>query len=76
MDRWEVDLLWRSAGLVVEVDGYSAHSSPRAFERDRRKDAELTALGLTVQRFTAEVVRSDLAFVVAWIDEALALNGR
>ena len=76
VDRWEVDLLWRSAGLVVEVDGYSAHSSPRAFERDRRKDAELTALGLTVQRFTAEVVRSDLAFVVAWIDEALARNGR
>ena len=43
--RWTVDFLWREAGLAVEVDAYSTHSSPWAFERDRRKDAELTASG-------------------------------
>jgi predicted transcriptional regulator of viral defense system len=37
---WEVDFLWPEARLVVEVDAYSTHSSPRAFERDRRKDAD------------------------------------
>jgi very-short-patch-repair endonuclease len=65
--RWEVDFLWRDPGLVVEVDAYSTHSSPRAFERDRRKDAELTTLGLTVQRFSADTVRDDVSSVIAWI---------
>ena len=51
------------AGLVasaVEVDGYATHSSPRAFERDRRKDAELGELGLEVRRFSASQVRDEL----------------
>ena len=50
--RWEVDLLWREQGLAVELDVYSTHSSPRAFERDRRKTAELEDRGLAVQRIT------------------------
>lgn len=69
--RWEVDFLWREAGLVVEVDGYRTHSSPRAFERDRRKDAELSSLGLKVQRFTAQRVDRDRDVVVRWIGDAL-----
>jgi very-short-patch-repair endonuclease len=68
---WEVDFLWRAAALVVEVDGYSAHSSPWAFERDRRKDAELATHGLTVQRFTAARVRSDLDSVIAWLRQSV-----
>ena len=50
--RWEVDFLWREAGFVLEVDAYSTHSSPWAFERDRRKSAELEDLGLIVHRVT------------------------
>jgi very-short-patch-repair endonuclease len=50
--RWEVDFHWPEHGLVVEVDAYSTHSSPRAFERDRRKSAELMARGLLVHRVT------------------------
>jgi hypothetical protein len=53
------------------VVSYSTHSSPRAFERDRRKDAELTGLGLTVQRFTAGRVRAETEVVVAWLRGAL-----
>lgn len=49
---WEVDLLWRAHGVVIEVDDYATHSSPRAFERDRRKSAELEDQGLTVRRIT------------------------
>jgi very-short-patch-repair endonuclease len=70
--RWEVDFLWRDAGLAVEVDGYSTHSSPRAFERDRRKDADLAARGLIVQRFSADHVRDELEYVLAWIAARLA----
>ena len=54
--RWEVDFLWRDAGLVVEVDAYSTHSSPWAFERDGARTPSSTARGLTVQRFTADLV--------------------
>ena len=70
--RWEVDFLWRDAGLAVEVDAYSTHSSPRAFERDRRKDADLAARGLVVQRFSADRLRDELEYVLAWIAARLA----
>ncbi len=49
---WEVDFLWPDHGLVVEIDGYAFHSGRRAFERDRRKQAELQDLGFEVLRFT------------------------
>jgi len=48
----EVDFLWREHMLVVETDGRQAHGTPRAFETDRRRDAELQAAGYRVLRFT------------------------
>jgi very-short-patch-repair endonuclease len=50
--RHEVDLLWPQQRLVVEVDGFAFHSSRAAFERDRRRDAELQASGHRVLRLT------------------------
>jgi hypothetical protein len=36
-DRWlECDCVWRSAGLIVELDGRETHMTTAAFERDRR----------------------------------------
>jgi very-short-patch-repair endonuclease len=51
---YEVDLLWRDVGLIVEVDAWSTHGSKQAFARDRRRDARLAALGLTVIRIPAD----------------------
>lgn len=48
----EVDFLWQARRLVAEVDGYAFHSSARSFAADRRRDAELTAAGYRVLRFT------------------------
>lgn len=48
----EVDVLWRSQRLVVEIDGYAFHSSRAAFERDRARDAKLLASGWRVLRIT------------------------
>jgi very-short-patch-repair endonuclease len=48
----EVDFLWREQALVVEVDGFQFHSNREAFERDRRRDAELQSAGLRVLRVT------------------------
>jgi very-short-patch-repair endonuclease len=50
--RYEVDLLWRAQGIVIEVDGYAFHSTRVAFERDRIRDADLQAAGLAVVRVT------------------------
>ncbi|CAN5896763.1 hypothetical protein BH23GEM9_BH23GEM9_34500 [soil metagenome] len=49
---YEVDFLWRAERLIVEIDGYKFHSSSTAFERDRRRDADLTAAGFRVIRVT------------------------
>lgn len=49
---YEVDFLWRRERLVVEVDGYAFHATRAAFERDRRKDADLADAGFAVRRVT------------------------
>ena len=62
---YEVDFLWRSERLVVEVDGIAYHSSTRSFENDRRRDARLAARGLTVVRVTwKQIVREPEAMLV------------
>jgi very-short-patch-repair endonuclease len=49
---YEVDAYWPAQKLIVEVDGYRYHRTRAAFERDRRKDAALTAAGNRVVRIT------------------------
>jgi very-short-patch-repair endonuclease len=48
----EVDFLWRDKRLVVETAGAGTHLTPTAFQRDRRRDAELRVAGYKVVRFT------------------------
>jgi hypothetical protein len=47
-----VDFLWPDSRLIVEVDGYRAHSGRSAFESDRARDVELRLLGYEVVQFT------------------------
>ncbi len=49
---YEVDCLWRSEGVAVELDGRAAHARATAFESDRARDAALSAIGLRPLRFT------------------------
>jgi very-short-patch-repair endonuclease len=61
----EVDFMWRDLRVVVEVDGYAFHASARSFAEDRQRDAELTAAGYRVLRFTwADLVEHRLVTVV------------
>jgi very-short-patch-repair endonuclease len=50
--RYEVDFLWRDAGLVVELDDRASHGGAVAFERDRTRDRALITVGLTPMRVT------------------------
>jgi very-short-patch-repair endonuclease len=61
----QVDFFWRRECIVVEVDGYRYHSSVRAYERDRQRDATLAAAGIRVIRVTwRQIVREHEALLV------------
>jgi very-short-patch-repair endonuclease len=49
---FEVDALWAGHRLIVECDGWDTHATRAAFERDRARDAWLTAEGYRVVRLT------------------------
>jgi very-short-patch-repair endonuclease len=53
IEGYLVDFVWRDARLIVETDGWQAHGTRSAFERDRIRDAHLIALGWRVVRITA-----------------------
>ncbi len=64
----DVDAYWPEANLVVELQSYTWHSDPEAFERDHRKLARLRLAGFNVHAFTYHQV-TDKA---AWVVDALA----
>ena len=60
---------------MVEVDGYAFQSSRSAFERDRRRDAELTANGVRVMRVTWAQIANEREALVAMLARATAGAG-
>jgi very-short-patch-repair endonuclease len=68
-----VDFLWRAAGLIVETDGWQAHGTRAAFERDRLRDRRLARAGFATLRVTRRAVRYDEEAIV---DDVRALLTR
>jgi very-short-patch-repair endonuclease/predicted transcriptional regulator of viral defense system len=60
---YEVDAYWPKHGLVVELDSWRHHGTRAAFERDRTRDAELLARGISTARFTYHQVTSRQSWV-------------
>jgi very-short-patch-repair endonuclease len=61
-----VDAAYADQFVAIEVDGYAAHGSPDAFQRDRTRQNELVVAGWTVLRFTwHDIVREPLAVAQA-----------
>ncbi|MHB1194608.1 MAG: DUF559 domain-containing protein [Longimicrobiales bacterium] len=71
----EIDFYWPAERLAVEVDGFAYHTSPRAFERGRRRDAELAAAGVRVVRVTWRQVNEEPRAVLHRLKGALAAGG-
>ena len=72
VEGYEVDAVWRTERVIVELDVYATHGSPQAFERDRRRDRALQLAGWTVVRITdlqlasePAVIRRDLRRLLA-----------
>ena len=59
LEGYEVDFCWPELRLIVETDGFAHHGTRAAFERDRARDARLTARGWRVLRFSDAQVRRD-----------------
>jgi very-short-patch-repair endonuclease len=72
LNGFEVDFLWPEQRLVVEVDGFAFHAGRAAFERDRERDAALSASGYAVVRVTWRQLLERSEAVVARIAGALA----
>jgi very-short-patch-repair endonuclease len=69
--RHEVDLLWREQRLAVEVDGFAYHGTREAFERDRRRDADLQTRGYRVMRVIYRQLTAEREALVARLAVAL-----
>lgn len=70
-----VDVLFAEAMIVVEIDGFRAHISTGAFERDRRRQNRLVMAGYLVLRFTWEDLNRRPGVVLAQIRDALRARG-
>jgi very-short-patch-repair endonuclease len=62
---YEVDFLWVSARLVVEIDGQPFHSARPDRRRDHERDAHLGELGYAVLRLDADVAPERAVALVA-----------
>lgn len=69
---YEIDFFWAAERLAVEVDGFTFHTSRRAFEQDRRRDAELATLGVRVVRVTWRQIIDEPKAVISRLQLALS----
>ena len=68
-----VDFLWPEQRVVVETDGWQAHSTPAAFQRDRATSNALQLAGYTILRFTWADLTRRRAKVAGEIKRALGV---
>jgi hypothetical protein len=71
IEGYEVDFVWRRQRLIVETDGHAAHGTRQAFERDRLRDADLTANGWRIIRLTHVRLSREPAAVAAQLARLL-----
>jgi very-short-patch-repair endonuclease len=74
LEGYEVDFFWRAERLVVEIDGHAFHSSARAFEIDRRRDAVLLGAGLRVMRATWHQIEREPQALLVRLTRALVAS--
>jgi very-short-patch-repair endonuclease len=72
LGRWEVDFLWRSQRLVVEIDSWTYHRGSVAFQDDHARDLDLRAAGYAVLRFTELQLEEEPGRVVEDLRRALS----
>ena len=74
VEGYLADFVWPTARLIVETDGWRAHGTRGAFERDRRRDAVLTEAGWRVVRITWKRLENEPGAVAAQLRRLLAAS--
>lgn len=69
-----VDFCWPGQRLIVETDGYQAHSGRQAFEDDRARDLRICSLGYEVLHISYRQVVDEPEWVVAVLRTALGAH--
>jgi very-short-patch-repair endonuclease len=72
VEGYLADFVWPAARLIVETDGWRAHGTRGAFERDRLRDAALTEAGWRVVRITWKRLENEPGSVAAQLGRLLA----
>ena len=73
IEGWEVDFQVIGSPVILECDGWAFHGLDRTtFERDRIRDAQLTAAGWIVVRFTYRSITSTPGWTAQRIRAAVA----
>lgn len=67
-EKFEIDFAYPEAMLLIEVDGFAPHTTPEAFEEDRRRQNLLVDKGYMVRRYTRNRVIHRADAVAAEID--------
>ena len=70
------DFIWRDHRLIVETDDRMSHHTASAFERDRRRDQQLTLAGWRVIRCTWRQVTGEQEDLIATLRALLSTTGR
>ena len=73
---YRVDFLWPEQRVVVETDGRAWHTTGRAFETDRIRDAELEDAGWNVRRFTWLQLTNHRQWVAERVETVLSRSRR
>ncbi|HSS31700.1 MAG TPA: hypothetical protein VLL27_00280 [Solirubrobacterales bacterium] len=71
---YEIDCLWESQRLALELDSRGVHGTPRAFESDRQRDRILLAEGYRTGRVTWLQLQDEPDAVIGDLRRALSLG--
>jgi very-short-patch-repair endonuclease len=63
VDKFEIDAYWEEERFAVEIDGWEAHRTRRAFENDRLRREEIKLAGIDVISISARRIETDPASV-------------
>jgi hypothetical protein len=72
VEGYEIDFLWPADKVIVEVDGFAAHGTRSAFERDRIRDRRLLRAGYRTIRPTDRTLRYDEDAIAADLEALLS----
>ena len=67
IDNYIVDFFCNKLKLAIECDGYS-HQLPEVWEKDVKKEQRLNELGVTVLRFSDDMIMNDISNVIRCIE--------